>query len=115
MFIVTLGVGPLARSLRESEERVRQREVDVANLAELNQFIVQHLRESILVVDANDTHPPDQRIGRAAAARREPVAAGHAARRSLAAPAVPAGHVAPALVRLAAEHADACSPPTAAA
>lgn len=54
MFIVTLGVGPLARSLRESEERVRQREVDVANLAELNQFIVQHLRESILVVDDHD-------------------------------------------------------------
>jgi two-component system sensor histidine kinase PilS (NtrC family) len=52
---VTLGVAPLARNLRESEERVRQREVDVANLAELNQFIVQHLRESILVVDANDT------------------------------------------------------------
>ena len=55
IFIVTLGVGPLARSLRESEERVRQREVDVANLAELNQFIVQHLRESILVVDSNNT------------------------------------------------------------
>lgn len=54
MFIVTLGVGPLARHLRESEERVRQREVDVANLAELNQFIVQHLRESILVVDDQD-------------------------------------------------------------
>ena len=29
--------------------------MDVANLAELNQFIVQHLRESILVVDENDT------------------------------------------------------------
>jgi two-component system, NtrC family, sensor histidine kinase PilS len=55
IFIVTLGVAPLARNLRESEERVRQREVDVANLAELNQFIVQHLRESILVVDANNT------------------------------------------------------------
>jgi two-component system sensor histidine kinase PilS (NtrC family) len=55
LFIVVLGVGPLARGLRESEERVRQREVDVANLAELNQFIVQHLRESILVVDGNDT------------------------------------------------------------
>ena len=55
LFVVVLGVGPLARSLQESEERVRQREVDVANLAELNQFIVQHLRESILVVDANDT------------------------------------------------------------
>lgn len=51
MFIVALGVSPLAKGLRESEELVRQREVDVANLAELNQFIVQHLRESILVVD----------------------------------------------------------------
>lgn len=55
LFVVVLGVGPLARRLRESEERVRQRDVDVANLAELNQFIVQHLRESILVVDANDS------------------------------------------------------------
>jgi two-component system, NtrC family, sensor histidine kinase PilS len=55
IFVVTLGVGPLARSLRESEELVRQREVDVASLAELNQFIVQHLRESILVVDARDS------------------------------------------------------------
>jgi two-component system, NtrC family, sensor histidine kinase PilS len=55
VFIVTLGIGPLARSLRESEERVRQREVDVANLAQLNQFIVQHLRESILVVDDNNS------------------------------------------------------------
>jgi two-component system sensor histidine kinase PilS (NtrC family) len=55
IFIVTLAVGPLANSLRESEELVRQRELDVANMAELNQFIVQHLRESILVVDTNDT------------------------------------------------------------
>jgi two-component system sensor histidine kinase PilS (NtrC family) len=55
IFVVTLGVGPLARSLRESEALVRQREVDVASLAELNQFIVQHLRESILVVDARDS------------------------------------------------------------
>src|SRR3954469_6114828 len=55
VFVVSLGIGPLARSLRESEERVRQREVDVANLAQLNQFIVQHLRESILVVDENNS------------------------------------------------------------
>lgn len=55
LFVVVLGVGPMAKGLRESEERVRQRDVDVANLAELNQFIVQHLRESILVVDANDS------------------------------------------------------------
>lgn len=54
IFIVSLGVGPLAQGLREREEHVRQREVDVANLAELNQFIVQHLRESILVVDGED-------------------------------------------------------------
>lgn len=54
IFLVTMGVAPLARSLRESEELVRQREVDIANLAELNEFIVRHLRESILVVDAHD-------------------------------------------------------------
>lgn len=55
IFLITFGVGLLASSLKETEERVRQREVDVANLAELNQFIVQHLRESILVVDQNDS------------------------------------------------------------
>jgi len=55
IFVMTLGIGPLSRNLRESEERVRQREVDIANMAELNQFIVQHLRESILVVDENDS------------------------------------------------------------
>ena len=55
IFIVTLGMGPLAHNLKESEERIRQSEVNVANLAELNQFIVQHLRESILVVDQHDT------------------------------------------------------------
>jgi two-component system, NtrC family, sensor histidine kinase PilS len=54
MFVISLGVTPLARSLRESEALVRQRDVDIANLAELNEFIVQHLRESILVVDESD-------------------------------------------------------------
>lgn len=55
LLLVTLGVGRLAGNLRDNELRLRQREVDVADLAQLNQFIVQHLRESILVVDANDT------------------------------------------------------------
>ncbi|HEY6642283.1 sensor histidine kinase [Povalibacter sp.] len=55
IFLMTLSIGSMSRSLRESEERVRLREVDAANLAELNQFIVQHLRESILVVDENDS------------------------------------------------------------
>ncbi len=54
MFALALAAGPLMRRLRESEALVRQREVDLANLAELNDFIVQHLRESILVVDPED-------------------------------------------------------------
>lgn len=54
IFAVTLGVGPVAKRLRESEELIRQRDFDIANLAELNEFIVQHLRESILVVDEED-------------------------------------------------------------
>jgi two-component system sensor histidine kinase PilS (NtrC family) len=54
LFAITLLAIPLARRLRESEAAVRQRDVDLANLNELNQFIVQHLRESILVVDAAD-------------------------------------------------------------
>jgi len=33
---------------------VQQRDIDVANLNELNEFIVRHLRESILVVDEAD-------------------------------------------------------------
>ena len=43
-----------AGRMRESEALVRQRDVDLANLAELSQYIVQHLRESLLVVDATD-------------------------------------------------------------
>jgi two-component system sensor histidine kinase PilS (NtrC family) len=54
IFLVTLGVVPLARRLRESEALIQQRDFDIANLAELNEFIVQHLRESILVVDEED-------------------------------------------------------------
>jgi len=54
LLLVSAGVGRLASNLRDSEQRLRQREVDVADLAELNRFIVQHLRESILVVDASD-------------------------------------------------------------
>jgi two-component system sensor histidine kinase PilS (NtrC family) len=43
-----------AVQMRESEALVRQKDVDLANLAELSQYIVQHLRESLLVVDAAD-------------------------------------------------------------
>lgn len=51
LFAITLLAVPLANRLRESEALVQQREIDLADLNELNQFIVQHLRESILVVD----------------------------------------------------------------
>jgi two-component system sensor histidine kinase PilS (NtrC family) len=54
LFAITLLAVPLANRLRESEAMVRQRDIDLANLNELNEFIVQHLRESILVVDESD-------------------------------------------------------------
>lgn len=54
IFMVALLVRPLANRLTESEALVRRQEVDLANLAQLSQYIVQHLRESILVVDADD-------------------------------------------------------------
>jgi two-component system sensor histidine kinase PilS (NtrC family) len=54
LFAITLLAIPLANRLRESEALVHQRDIDLANLNELNEFIVQHLRESILVVDASD-------------------------------------------------------------
>jgi two-component system sensor histidine kinase PilS (NtrC family) len=55
VLFVTAGAASFAAGrMRESEALVRQRDVDLANLAELSQYIVQHLRESILVVDATD-------------------------------------------------------------
>jgi two-component system, NtrC family, sensor histidine kinase PilS len=54
VFIVALGAAPLADRLRESEALVRQRELDLANLAELSQYVVERLRESIIVVDEQD-------------------------------------------------------------
>jgi two-component system sensor histidine kinase PilS (NtrC family) len=54
LFAITLLAVPIAKRLRESEALVKQRDIDIANLNELNEFIVQHLRESILVVDEVD-------------------------------------------------------------
>jgi two-component system sensor histidine kinase PilS (NtrC family) len=54
IFVVALAAAPLANRLRESEARVRQREIDLANLADLSQYVVERLRESILVVDEQD-------------------------------------------------------------
>lgn len=54
ILIAALAVAPLAGRLRESEALVRQRDLDLANLAELSQYIVERLRESLVVVDAQD-------------------------------------------------------------
>ena len=54
LFAVALLAWPLANRVRESEAAIRQQEVDLANLAQLSQYIVQHLRESILVIDHQD-------------------------------------------------------------
>jgi len=54
VFLVALAMWPVANRLRESEALVRRQEIDLANLAQLSQYIVQHLRESILVIDAQD-------------------------------------------------------------
>jgi two-component system, NtrC family, sensor histidine kinase PilS len=54
LFVVALSTWPVANRLRESEARLRRQEIDLANLAQLSQYIVQHLRESILVIDAQD-------------------------------------------------------------
>ena len=70
VFLVAASAWPVAKRLRESEAQVRRQEVDLANMAQLSQYIVQRLRESILVVDPSDRHPPDQRIGRRDARRR---------------------------------------------
>ncbi|GAC1694158.1 MAG: ATP-binding protein [Steroidobacteraceae bacterium] len=54
LFVFALATWPVANRLRESEALVRRQEVDLANMAQLSQYIVQHLRESILVIDPQD-------------------------------------------------------------
>ena len=54
IFAISLAARPLARRIQFSEALARQRGVDLANVSELNEYIVQHLRESIVVIDAND-------------------------------------------------------------
>ncbi len=51
VFLVALLAWPVAHRLRDTEATVRRQQVDLANLAQLSQYIVQHLRESIVVVD----------------------------------------------------------------
>jgi two-component system, NtrC family, sensor histidine kinase PilS len=54
LFLVAFAMWLVTNRLRESEALVRRQEIDLANMAQLSQYIVQHLRESILVIDAKD-------------------------------------------------------------
>ncbi len=54
LFVIGLSVWPIADRLRQSEALVRRQEIDLANLEQLSHYIVQHLRESILVVDTKE-------------------------------------------------------------
>ncbi|HSG59576.1 MAG TPA: ATP-binding protein [Woeseiaceae bacterium] len=54
IFAMALATRPLGRRIQASEALALQRGVDLRNLSELNEYIVQHLRESILVVDADN-------------------------------------------------------------
>ena len=65
IFSMSLAVRPLARRIQESEALARQRGVDLQNLSELNEYIVQHLRESIVVIDGDNRI----RLNNASAAR----------------------------------------------
>jgi two-component system, NtrC family, sensor histidine kinase PilS len=51
LMLLALAASPLARRLSESEALARQRGVDLENLNQLNEYIVQNLRESIVVLD----------------------------------------------------------------
>jgi two-component system, NtrC family, sensor histidine kinase PilS len=54
IFVITAVVQLLRTRIVETEALAAQRGVDLRNLVELNDYIIQHLRESIVVVDDND-------------------------------------------------------------
>lgn len=54
LFSIVAATQILRRRVVESEALAEQRGVDLRNLVELNEYIIQHLRESIVVVDKQD-------------------------------------------------------------
>lgn len=54
IFVITAVVQLLRNRMVETEALAEQRGVDLRNLVELNEYIIQHLRESIVVVDNED-------------------------------------------------------------
>ena len=70
IFVITAVVQLLRRRLVETEALAEQRGLDLRNLVELNEYIIQHLRESIVVVDEEESNSLDQRIRDQAARSR---------------------------------------------
>jgi len=54
LMVMAFAAAPLARRIHENEALARQRGVDLENLNQLNEYIIQNLRESIVVVDTDD-------------------------------------------------------------
>jgi two-component system sensor histidine kinase PilS (NtrC family) len=54
IFVITAVVQLLRDKIVETEALAAQRGLDLRNLVELNEYIIQHLRESIVVVDDED-------------------------------------------------------------
>ncbi len=48
---IAIAIQPFVRRVGESEALARQRGIDLRNLGQLNEYIIQNLREAILVVD----------------------------------------------------------------
>jgi two-component system, NtrC family, sensor histidine kinase PilS len=53
-FAMAILADALSRNLRESEQLVSQRELDLANLEQLNEYIIQHMQAGIIVVDNHE-------------------------------------------------------------
>ena len=54
LFAAALGGHFVGRRLRESEALAEQRGLDLANLSEINDYVIQHMRSGVLVVDEAD-------------------------------------------------------------
>lgn len=52
--VIALGISQLARVMRQNEEIVRQREAANNDLSELHRSLARHLREGVLMVDAEN-------------------------------------------------------------
>lgn len=53
-FTIAILTVVLSRQLAESEQRATQQELDLANLAQLNEYVIQHMQTGIIMVDEQE-------------------------------------------------------------